>query len=74
MQVTTLSGLSLQINLTIQIMAPDSDNEEPGDEIVHESHPIFMAKSKWAQVNLSYQQVTHLDAVIKDPMRSIVSR
>jgi hypothetical protein len=48
MQVTTLSGLSLQINLTIQIMAPDSDNEEPGDEIVHESHPIFMAKSKWA--------------------------
>jgi hypothetical protein len=47
MEVTTSSGLSLQINLTIQIMAPDSDNEEPGDEIVHESRPIFMAKSKW---------------------------
>lgn len=46
-EVTTPSGLSLQINLTVQIMAPDSDNEEPGDEIVHESRPIFVAKSKW---------------------------
>jgi len=45
-EVITPFGQSLQINLAVQITAPNSKNEESGDEVIFEGRPISMGQSK----------------------------